>query len=199
MDVAGFKVRQRSLWEAKSVKNGMVPGWNYSMIALHHAGRGYGCGDFGAMQMKRAQNNHLGRGYDDIGYHFGIDCAGQVFEGRDIRSKGASVDEYNTGVIGTVLLEDLTVTGEVDDWIDGLRSGMEVWKQNTQNTPPALQVEALCALIEALRQVFSIRVLGGHREYPNQKGDDKYCPGNTGMELVAKLRRSTGLSEPSVL
>ncbi|MEB0079930.1 peptidoglycan recognition family protein [Pseudomonas sp. CCI3.2] len=197
MDVAGFKVQARSSWGAKSAKDWMAQDWNYSKIALHHAGRSYGCGDFGAMEMRKAQNEHLGRGYDDIGYHFGIDCAGQIFEGRDIRCKGASVDEYNTGVIGVVLLEDLTVTGEVGDWTDKWRSGVEVWKLNTQNVPPAIQIESLNSLVKVLRSVFGIEVLGGHREYPHQKGEDKFCPGNTGMELVEQLRGSTGLRRPS--
>jgi len=197
MEDAGFDIQARSTWNAHKAKDSMDVDWDYSMIALHHAGRTYGCGNAGALAMKRAQNNHFGRGFDDIGYHFGIDCAGQVFEGRDIRSKGSGVELFNTGLLGIVLLEDLTVLGEVDDELNRWRDYMEVWKHQTQNSVPDIQIEAVLTLIGVLRQIFPIEILGGHREYPNQKGEGRYCPGNTGMGLVEALRKTTGLKRPS--
>jgi hypothetical protein len=97
---------ERSEWKALKGKIDMVMDWDYSMIALHHAGRSFGC-THGAEQMQYVQKDHFKKKYDDIGYHYGIDCTGQIFEGRDIRLKGSSVLGFNTGVIGIVLLEDL--------------------------------------------------------------------------------------------
>jgi hypothetical protein len=54
-------------------------------------------------------------GFDDIGYHFGIDCQGNIYEGRDVRLKGSSVHNFNTGVIGIVLLNNLTTAEEGAD------------------------------------------------------------------------------------
>ncbi|MFD2883261.1 hypothetical protein ACFS4T_11925 [Pseudomonas lini] len=53
----------------------MVDDWDYSMIALHHAGRSVGCGA-GAGQMRAIQSEHQTK-FDDIGYHYGIDCMGK--------------------------------------------------------------------------------------------------------------------------
>jgi hypothetical protein len=75
--------------------------------------------------MLETQENHQQGKYDDIGYHYGIDCDGKIYEGRDIRFKGSSVLEYNTGVIGVVLLNNLTTSEEGDDLVAFGREKLE--------------------------------------------------------------------------
>ncbi|MGQ9662638.1 MAG: peptidoglycan recognition protein family protein [Kiritimatiellia bacterium] len=48
--------------------------------------------------------DHLRRDYGDIGYHFVIDHAGRIWEGRALRFEGAHVAGQNAGNIGVMLL-----------------------------------------------------------------------------------------------
>ena len=186
---------ERSSWGAVKGKPDMVMDWDYTMIALHHAGRSHSCTP-GAEQMQEIQKGHLSQKYDDIGYHFGIDCTGQVYEGRDIRLQGSSVLNFNTGLIGIVLLENLTTPEEGGDWVAKGRVALDSLGYSTTNVIPAAQITALMHLIDALKSVFVIKHFGGHREYPGQASEGKICPGNIGMELVRNLRTKTQLLPP---
>ncbi|WLI11672.1 MULTISPECIES: peptidoglycan recognition family protein [Pseudomonas] len=186
---------ERSSWGAAKGKPGMVMDWDYSMIALHHAGRSHSCTPGGG-QMQEIQKGHMGQAYDDIGYHYGIDCTGQIFEGRDIRFQGSSVLKFNTGLIGIVLLENLTTPEEGGDWVAKGRVALDSIGYSTTNVIPAAQITALMHLIESLKSVFVIKHFGGHREYPGQASEGKICPGNIGMELVRNLRTKTQLLPP---
>lgn len=186
---------ERSSWGAVKGKPEMVMDWDYSMIALHHAGRSHSCTP-GAEQMQEIQKGHLSQKYDDIGYHYGIDCTGQILEGRDIRFQGSSVLKYNTGLIGVVLLENLTTPEEGGDWVAKGRVALDNIGYSTTNVIPAAQIDALMHLIDALKSVFVIKHFGGHREYPGQASEGKICPGNIGMELVKNIRAKTQLLPP---
>ena len=186
---------ERSSWGAVKGKPDMVMDWDYSMIALHHAGRSHSCTP-GAEQMQEIQKGHLSQKYDDIGYHYGIDCTGQIFEGRDIRLQGSSVLKFNTGLIGIVLLENLTTAEEGGDWVAKGRVALDSIGYSTTNVIPDAQIVALMHLIDALKSVFVIKHFGGHREYPGQASEGKICPGNIGMELVRNLRTKTQLLPP---
>lgn len=191
----GHQFAARSQWGAHKAKGTMADDWDYSMIALHHAGRSYSCGS-GTEQMLDTQESHQEGKYDDIGYHYGIDCDGKIYEGRDIRFKGSSVLEYNTGVIGLVLLNNLTTSEEGDDLVAFGREKLESLGVSTTNKIPAPQIDAVISLITALKSVFFITRFGGHREFPGQRAEGKICPGNIGMELVRAIRVQTQLLSP---
>lgn len=193
---SGGTFTESSNWGAAKAKPDMESDWDYSMIALHHAGRSYECSPGGVEQMKAIQTHHLGNGFDDIGYHYGIACDGTILEGRDIRFLGSNVYLFNTGVIGIVLLENLTTAEEGDDMVAKGREALEYLGISTTNVIPAAQIDALLHLINALKSVFLIKNFGGHREYPGQLNDGKICPGNIGMELVRNIRIKTGLLPP---
>jgi len=190
----GSTFHERSDWGAHKHKGDMEDNWNYTMIALHHAGRSYTCSS-GAEQMQQTQGDHLKK-YSDIGYHYGISCDGQIYEGRDIRFKGSSVVRYNTGVIGIVLLSNYSTAEEGGDLIAFARQVAEKVGITTADSIPTMQIDAVVRLIYALRSVFFIQRVGGHREFPYQVADGKICPGNIGMELVRNLRSQTHLLPP---
>lgn len=55
-------------------------------------------------RLRRVWNGHDGRGFGDIGYHFVIDRAGRIWEGRSLRYQGAHVRSHNEGNIGVMCL-----------------------------------------------------------------------------------------------
>lgn len=187
---------ERSEWHAQPPKKALVRDWDYTMIALHHAGRSYSCGE-GANQMQEALRTHLEeKKFDDIGYHFGIDCSGIVYEGRDIRFKASGVELYNTAVISIVLLNNLTTTEEGGGSTAWGRSVLDAIGFSTTNEIPLQQADATLNLVNALKSVFNITRLGGHKEFPRQKANGKICPGNVGMILVNLIRLKTSLNSP---
>ncbi|SAK64939.1 hypothetical protein AWB75_02990 [Caballeronia catudaia] len=133
---------------------------------------------------------------DDIGYHYALDCFGNIFEGRDIRFKGENVHNYNTGVIGIVLLENLTDSEEGSDRVAKVRKFLNTIGLNERPQVPDKQKQSAHRFIDILLEFFYINTLGGHREFPGQPGEGKICPGNVGLSLVTELRRSKGLSAP---
>ena len=191
----GRQFVERAQWKALPPKNPLEEDWDYSMVALHHAGRSYSCSP-GLVQMSETQRNQIAEDFDDIGYHFGIDCEGVIYEGRDIRFKGSNVRLYNTGVIGIVLLNNLTTAEEGSDLMAFGRTAAETLGLNTTNQIPVPQVDALLDLITAVKSVFMIKHFGGHREYPGQEAEGKICPGNVGMELVRIIRSKNQLLPP---
>jgi hypothetical protein len=55
-------------------------------------------------RLRRVWNGHDGRGFGDIGYHFVVDRAGRIWEGRSLRYQGAHVRSHNEGNIGIMCL-----------------------------------------------------------------------------------------------
>ncbi len=57
-----------------------------------------------AARIEAIRRAHRRRGWGDIGYHFVVDRAGRVWEGRSLRYQGAHVKNYNYANIGIVVL-----------------------------------------------------------------------------------------------
>ncbi|MCS6870347.1 MAG: peptidoglycan recognition family protein [Anaerolineae bacterium] len=122
--------------------------------------------------MRALQDLHMQtRRWADIGYHFGIDGAGRVYEGRDIRVRGASVAGYNTGTLGIVLMGNFEV-----------------------ESPSGAQLFALQRLLHWLKQTYTLTHLAGHYEF----NPTTACPGKNMrpyLSLLAeslRLQRGTG-------
>lgn len=188
---------ERSDWRAhKNRTKKMKDDWDYSKIAIHHAGRSYSCGP-AALQLLEIQDKQMSTvPTDDIGYHYAVDCYGNIYEGRDIRFKGENVKDHNTGVIGIVLLENLTTPEEGADGVARTRTFLDRLGFNQTPTVPSLQADGAKILVSVLKEFFQITTLGGHREFPEQLGEGKICPGNIGMAFASELRKSTGLAAP---
>lgn len=79
-------------------------------ITVHHEGSAFsGASDFSAMARKLAniRSGHInrrGEPFADIGYHYVVDPAGRVWEGRDLRYQGAHVERNNEHNIGIMVI-----------------------------------------------------------------------------------------------
>ena len=105
---------------------------------------------------------HIGRGFDDIGYHFVIDQSGKVWTGRPIDKEGANVKGDNKESIG------ICVCGNCDE-----------------KSPLKSQIEALEKLVLELCKKWGKLEILGHRDYSNS---DTQCPGNYLYSILPELR-----------
>ncbi len=147
----------------------------YFGIAIHHSGNN------GIDTMTKVQDEHVNgkNKFADVGYHFGIDLSGKVYEGRFIGVKGSHLTKYNTGVIGIVFLADFD-----HQW----------WDSDNDMTHAALV--SVITLIKALKEQFpNINVLGGHKEFKNNVGE-RSCPGEYGLDFVKALRTELKIKSP---
>lgn len=99
---------------------------------------------------------HQQRGWNTIGYHWVIDCDGQIAKGRDEGIVGAHVAHHNTGSIGICLI--------------GGHGSNENDPFDKNFTPE--QDAALRNLIEEIRSRTPIKKVRGHNEVAA-----KACPG----------------------
>ena len=128
-----------------------------------------------ATQIRAFQGTHIQEnGWGDIGYHFLIDPAGRVWEGRDLRYQGAHAggvnNEHN---IGICLL---------GNFVPGRRG----------QSPSARQVAAMEDLVGWIGRRYSISRHGvlTHRELkPNTT-----CPGPRLQAIVNQMRRQLAMN-----
>lgn len=106
-----------------------------------------------AAYVREIQRAHIqGRGYGDVGYHFLIDPAGRVFEGRALDWQGAHArGENNVGNVGICLLGNFE-----------------------QERPTAAALASLKNLVDQLQRTFRIprHEVHGHSHYGGTA-----CPG----------------------
>ena len=183
---------KRKDWHAKPSKNNLVYDWDYDSIVLHHAGNSYQCSN----HVADIQSEHL-KAFDDIGYHYAINCNGVIFEGRPLIFKGSHVDKGNTKKIGIVMIGDFSIRGESDFKLFDPSSWVDQIDFDQVDEVPAAMHNSLISLIKYILTIFStIKSLGGHREYAKILGDDRSCPGQYGIEEVNILRSQFSLSAP---
>jgi hypothetical protein len=139
----------------------------WEWITVHHSAmavdsRVHSRQSVGHQAVRSIQFSHMNaRGYGDVGYHFLVDPAGRVYEGRSLRWQGAhALGQNNVGNIGICLLG------------------------NFENTPPTRQAQtALHSLVDSLRLGFAIGAthVVGHDHWTSTQ-----CPGR---HLRPALRR----------
>jgi hypothetical protein len=107
--------------------------------------------------------------WDDIGYHFLIDGAGRVVEGRPADTVGAHARGANGNNVGIAMMGNFE-----------------------KIQPTAAQIESLTRLVSFLALKYNQNptrdgFLEGHRHY-----DDTDCPGRNMMAILASLRQKIG-------
>lgn len=148
----------------------------YDRITIHHQG--------GRPSVTRAKNavvaeidaiygGHRRHRYGDIAYHFIVDYAGRVWEGRSLAYKGAHVSSENERNLGIVVLGNYE-----------------------QQSPSRESVATLATMVSCLRKRFHVPrdCVYGHRDI-----GASICPGRTLYPHVVALRKSdTSAASPSV-
>ena len=131
-----------------------------------------------AADVRRHQQQHMNaRGFADIGYHFLIDRAGRVIEGRPLYAQGAHAKgKNNIGNIGICLLGNFVPQPE---------RGREYQKAQS---PTPQQMQALDRLVAELRAVYHISAqeVWGHQEV---KAETE-CPGPQLLRWARHYRAS---------
>lgn len=99
-------------------------------------------------QLPPRVQNHWGRGWLDIGYHFVVDPDGTVRPGRPIELPGAHVQGHNVDTIGMVYIGGLNIRGNPED---------------TRTDAQRKAIRMKCQ--ELIAQYPSITDIKGHRDY----------------------------------
>lgn len=114
------------------------------------------------------QQKHIeDKKYADIGYHFVIDPAGVIYEGRLLTIRGAHTGGHNTGTVGIALLGNFE-----------------------ESNPTDAQLQSLHHLGTALVADYGITHLAGHLTF---QPDVTVCPGRTLTAMLEGLAGDLGL------
>lgn len=173
--LGGIQLLKRSEWSAVEPREAMGRMVRPERVTLHHSGGGVMTSesrDAAARAIKAMQTEHIERRrWSDLGYHYIVDRAGRVWEGRRADRVGAhagnaAANERNLGVV---------LLGNFD-----------------QQSPSAAQKASLDRLVTALRARYSIprtKVLS-HSEVRDGCGlGPTNCPGKHLSEWLAAYRR----------
>lgn len=118
-----------------------------------------------AERLETIRASHLQRmGAGDIGYHYIIDRAGRLWEGRDLRYQGAHVKEQNPHNIGIMLL------GNFD-----------------QQSPSDAQMATLKSTLITLMRAYKVPA---QRVYTHRELHNSQCPGTQLQSRITAWRKS---------
>ncbi|HXT00545.1 MAG TPA: N-acetylmuramoyl-L-alanine amidase [Elusimicrobiota bacterium] len=172
MYAAAAPVMSRAGWRAARRKGSPVP-MTPTHVTVHHTEGAQTMTEAAtAAEVRGIQRYHMaGRAregkdvWDDIGYHFLIDGAGRVVEGRPAETLGAHAGGANENNIGIAMMGNFM-----------------------KQKPTAEQVESLTRLVSFLAVKYRQDpsrpgFLEGHRHYNNTD-----CPGTNMMAILAALR-----------
>ncbi len=142
-----------------------------SRITIHH--EGWKVVDFtdAAATMERLntiRNSHANRGWADIGYHFVVDRAGRVWEGRSLRYQGAHVRDNNEHNVGVMCLGNFDL-----------------------QSPTTAQLNSLRETVRAIRQANRV---SERNIYTHQEITPTACPGRNLQPRIAQMRGSRGFA-----
>ncbi len=131
-------------------------------LVVHHSALPVGDGP------REIQRKHMEqRGFADIAYHFVIDPAGQLYEGRELGVRGAHTAGHNTGTVGVVLLGNFEI-----------------------EKPQSAPMETLERLARTLQEQYAITHLAGHRDF---MPGETVCPGQSLAPWLQELAARLGL------
>ncbi len=71
------------------------------------------------------RRGHQGRGWGDIGYHYVVDRAGRIWEGRPLKYQGAHVRDHNVGNIGIMCMGNFERQSPSEAQLNGLEKHLK--------------------------------------------------------------------------
>jgi hypothetical protein len=172
------RIISRAEWGAHPPKYEYRDQPYFDKLTLHHAA-GWAARSLeeGKKQVLAIQEFHQeGRGWNDIGYHFVVDMAGNIYQGRPETVVGAHVGGANTGNTGVCIL--------------GCYHPPEPnFSCNDQMTPETKR--ALVHLYAWICDTYGVdpKVLLGHRDYFGTTS----CPGDNVEPLIPPMRADIAL------
>ncbi|MCA9292704.1 MAG: N-acetylmuramoyl-L-alanine amidase [Phycisphaerales bacterium] len=163
-------VRARSSWASEGVAPRlMVRMQPVTRITLHHDGmtRFTATGEREvAARLELIRRAHRNRNFGDIGYHYLVDPAGRVWEGRQLQWQGAHVANQNPGNLGICCLGNFE-----------------------EQTPTEAQVRAVESFAISQMHRFNVPV---NRVYTHRELAATVCPGANLQPRLLAMRRSGG-------
>jgi hypothetical protein len=156
----------RSRWTTAGVGGRNVYAMNgINRITIHH--EGYKVVSFdsytaGVEHMQLLRSSHQQRGFADVGYHFVIDRAGRVWEGRPAKFQGAHVRNNNEHNLGVMCLGNFDI-----------------------QSPTDAQLRSLAATVAHLRRQFNV---SPKRIYTHREIVPTACPGRNMQPRIIAMR-----------
>jgi len=166
----GIEIVPRSDWaDVGAVQRRMRRASKFTRLTVHHAGgvaRRETAFNAVVFRLQSVQTGHMNHDFGDIAYHFVIDYAGRIWEGRSLAYEGAHVSGANAGNIGIMALGNFE-----------------------QQRPADLQLDSLVRLVHHLRELYGIAGSGvyGHRDLGHS-----VCPGRYLYGQIDRLRTGNG-------
>jgi len=125
-NIGSLKAIARAHWaEAAPLMSKILPMNGIERITVHHEGWTPVYYDDYATTLKRMdqiRRSHLERlGAGDIGYHFVIDRAGRLWQGRDLAYQGAHVHDHNPHNVGVMCLGNFDLQRPTDAQLTTLK------------------------------------------------------------------------------
>lgn len=163
------RVLARSAWTGRQPIGARVNKMSgVGRITLHHEG-GSDAVEFTdrartADRLERIRRYHLGRGWGDIGYHYIVDRAGRVWQGRPVSLQGAHVRDHNEHNIGVMCLGNFNL-----------------------QSPSKAQLAGLERITQHLRRAYRVSV---RRIHTHQELAATSCPGRLLQPKIAAMRSS---------
>ena len=157
----------RGRWASTGTRTGRVNPMNgVNRITLHHEGWNTVTFDDVSTtsdRLERIRRNHVNNlGWGDIGYHYIIDRAGRLWEGRPLRYQGAHVGGHNENNLGIMIL------GNFDN-----------------QQPTQAQLRAMIDTVRVFRRRHNVPA---HRVVTHQEITPTACPGRSLQPQIARLR-----------
>jgi hypothetical protein len=166
-------VMPRSAWTSAGVIQSRINPMNgISRMTIHHEGNAFsGSTDTTsiARRLTNIRSGHITRkpeAFADIGYHYIIDPAGRVWEGRPLRYQGAHVEKKNEHNLGIMVMGNFE-----------------------EQKPTTAQLSTLERFVIAQMQMYRIPV---SRIYTHREIGDTLCPGRNLQQWMLAQRSPAG-------
>lgn len=162
-----YRLVKRAEWQAATLRDNYDPMGAITRITVHHTSEIPGIDHLSDRELvaKIQRNHQQHQQWADIGYHYLIGRAGEVFEGRPLFAQGAHAGgDSNKHNIGVALIGDFD-----------------------QQLPDTRQLAILERLLEELRQRYHIPrdQVFGHRDFKTT-----VCPGQALYHWLETWRQS---------